>query len=88
MRFLLLPGMDGTGDLFEPFLSVLPAGVEATVISYPRDRKLSYEQLEESVWEKLPSEPFVIVVTPWLHHHFDGLDRAPDEVHVIDHQSG
>ncbi len=61
MRFLLLPGMDGTGDLFAPFLSILPAGTNATVISYPSQEKLSYPQLEELVRRQLPEEPFVII---------------------------
>jgi pimeloyl-ACP methyl ester carboxylesterase len=35
MKLTLLPGLDGTGRLFAPFLSVLPSDVETTVVTYP-----------------------------------------------------
>ncbi|WP_343630223.1 hypothetical protein [Roseateles sp.] len=31
---VLLPGMDGTGDLFEPLLRELPAGWRPVVVRY------------------------------------------------------
>ena len=35
MKLILLPGLDGTGHLFAPFLKVLPSDVETTVVAYP-----------------------------------------------------
>lgn len=59
---LLLPGMDGTGELFAEFVKLLPNWIEPHVVSYPRDNRLSYDQLLpilESV--SLPEGPFVIL---------------------------
>jgi pimeloyl-[acyl-carrier protein] methyl ester esterase len=61
MVVLLLPGMDGTGILFEEFVRLLPDGVDAKVIGYPEDKYLTYEQLAERVICVLPAnEPYVI----------------------------
>lgn len=59
MRLLLLPGLDGTGRLFDPFVRALPAELEATVVSHPADQALGYEALEARV--PIPEEPFVLV---------------------------
>ena len=39
---VLLPGMDGTGDLFAPLLSALPPALRTIVVRYPCDRPLGY----------------------------------------------
>jgi len=52
---ILLPGLDGTGDLFAAFVAVL-RGHDARVIDYPREGALSYAALEELVREKLPRD--------------------------------
>jgi pimeloyl-[acyl-carrier protein] methyl ester esterase len=51
---ILLPGLDGTGDLFAPLLAVLPRDVTAKVISYPPDQALSYEALLGVIEHQLP----------------------------------
>lgn len=62
MRWLLLPGLDGTGQLFAPLLEHLPAGVAATVVAYPPDQPLSLTQLAGHVRALLPAdEPFVLL---------------------------
>jgi pimeloyl-ACP methyl ester carboxylesterase len=59
---ILLPGLDGTGDLFSDLLSVLPPRFQATVVSYPPDRRRSYPELCEHVTASLPrDEPYAIV---------------------------
>lgn len=59
---VLLPGMDGTGMLFEPLLDALPADVSARVVRYPTDASLSYEALVTRVLAQLADdEPFVLV---------------------------
>jgi len=61
-KLILLPGMDGTGKLFESFIEALPRGYEARPVSYPNDRPLSYPELAKLVMERLPvSEPFVLL---------------------------
>ncbi|WP_437522168.1 alpha/beta fold hydrolase [Sorangium sp. So ce726] len=62
LRLLLLPGLDGTGALFEPFLSTLPADIAPEVISYPADRALDYDALEELVAARLPADgPYALL---------------------------
>jgi pimeloyl-ACP methyl ester carboxylesterase len=58
---VLLPGMDGTGELFAPFVEVLPPEIEVTVVRYA-DRPASYADHEAVVRRELPKDrPFVIV---------------------------
>ena len=61
MRLLLLPGMDGTGRLFEPLLAELPPAMTPIVVSYPTNEPLDYDRLLERVEAAAPSEPFVVV---------------------------
>lgn len=62
LRLLLMPGMDGTGELFAEFVRLLPGWIELRVVSYPRDRRLSYGQLLPIVKSALQTdEPFVIL---------------------------
>ncbi|WP_457668658.1 hypothetical protein [Thiolapillus sp.] len=49
MKLVMLPGLDGTGDLFKPFLELLPEEMNVTVISYPVNIKQNYEELVELV---------------------------------------
>jgi pimeloyl-ACP methyl ester carboxylesterase len=62
MTLVLLPGLDGTGDLFEPLLSQLPPKVSPKVVHYPADRLLSYAELLAHVEEHLPIEnPYIVL---------------------------
>ena len=59
---ILLPGMDGTGHLFEAFRTCLPPGHETRIVRYPTQDQLSYEQLEELVACELPASGKYIVI--------------------------
>lgn len=62
MKLVLLPGLDGTGSLFEPLVKELPPSIEPVVISYPTDQILDYAQLVNLVIARLPQdEPFVLL---------------------------
>jgi pimeloyl-[acyl-carrier protein] methyl ester esterase len=62
LKLVLLPGMDGTGELFKRFVDVLPEGVEAKIVRYPGDACLSYAELETFVEAAIPAEePFVLL---------------------------
>ena len=62
MKLVLLPGMDGTGILFEPLVGALPENLHPMVQSYPRDEPLSYEELLPSIQARLPAgEPFIVL---------------------------
>lgn len=61
-KLVLLPGMDGTGELFSDFVEALPSSFETEVVSYPTDRCLSYAELAPLVWTAIQAtEPFVLV---------------------------
>ncbi len=61
MKLLLLPGLDGTGELFTPFIKALDE-TDCEVIRYPPDRAMSYADHEAYVHERLPSDqPFVLL---------------------------
>src|ERR1043166_2206997 len=62
MKLVLLPGMDGTGILFEPLLKALPGTLEPIVVSYPSDKPLSYPELLQRIRVELPSpESFILL---------------------------
>jgi pimeloyl-[acyl-carrier protein] methyl ester esterase len=52
---VLLPGLDGTGDLFEPFVAALGANFKSIVISYPVADPMDYRSLEALVRKRLPA---------------------------------
>lgn len=61
-KLLLLPGLDGSGELFRDFLASLPAEFDTEAVRYPADRVAGYEELEELVVAAMPKgEPFVMV---------------------------
>jgi len=69
IKLLLLPGMDGTGDLFADFIGALPTWIVPCVLSYPRDEKLTYDELAPYVKSALPSdEPFVLLAESYSTH--------------------
>jgi pimeloyl-[acyl-carrier protein] methyl ester esterase len=62
VKLILLPGMDGTGELFRDLLEELPNAFQTEVVRYPTDRSLSYSQLKEFVESADPvSNPFVLM---------------------------
>jgi pimeloyl-ACP methyl ester carboxylesterase len=61
MRLVLLPGMDGTGELFKPFLNAIESSWTTTTVRYPNHIILSYDELMAYVSSAIPSsEPFVL----------------------------
>ncbi len=62
MKLLLMPGMDGTGELFTPLLSHLRNDIEAVVFRYPFDPRMGYPELLTLVKQQLPEgEPYVVL---------------------------
>ncbi|UCJ16029.1 alpha/beta hydrolase [Pseudomonas sp. MM211] len=55
LTLVLLPGMDGTGTLFEPFITALGQDVAVQVVSYPAVDALGYSELEAHARHSLPS---------------------------------
>jgi pimeloyl-[acyl-carrier protein] methyl ester esterase len=61
-HLVLLPGLDGTGDLFADFIAALPESWTATTVAYPTDRFLRYAELRPFVSAGVPQvERFVLV---------------------------
>ncbi|MBR9981640.1 MAG: alpha/beta hydrolase [Desulfatitalea sp.] len=65
---VLLPGLDGTGKLFQPLVACLPGPVRYSIIGYPPDRTLSIDQMAGRVADRLPPGPIVL-----LAESFSGL---------------
>ncbi|MGJ4931070.1 alpha/beta fold hydrolase [Bradyrhizobium sp. HKCCYLS2038] len=58
---ILLPGMDGTGELLKPLAERLSAHRPVCIMAYPIDRHLDYVELTDFVGERLPGDRFVIL---------------------------
>jgi pimeloyl-ACP methyl ester carboxylesterase len=59
---VLLPGMDGTGELFAPLVAALGDQFRAQVVSYPRAERLGYAALADRVRALLPrNEDYVLL---------------------------
>ena len=62
ITLVLLPGMDGTGRLFDPFLDSLGAGIDVLRIRYPTNAPMGYVELEKRVRASIPAERAFIVL--------------------------
>ena len=62
MKIVLLPGLDGTGELFKPFIDSLPPGIEPILVSYPPKEKLGYGELSDYVMSRLPKDEEYLLV--------------------------
>jgi pimeloyl-ACP methyl ester carboxylesterase len=65
---VLLPGLDGTGLLFQPLLEALATSVRSKVIVYPQSESLSLPELARLVVKQLPPGQSVV-----LAESFSGL---------------
>jgi hypothetical protein len=62
VALVLLPGLDGTGLLFEDFVAALGSDVDVVVARYPTDRPLDYANLEQIARSFIPPNiPFVLL---------------------------
>jgi len=59
---ILLPGMDGTGELLRALADQLALHRPVQLFAYPLDQPLSYAQLTTYVVERAPNRPFVVLV--------------------------
>ncbi len=82
MVTLLLPGLDGTGRLFDPLLPHLDPALDARAVSFPPDRPLGYQDLLAEL--DIPRGPFAVVA-----ESFSGplgillATRYPDQVRAL-----
>jgi pimeloyl-ACP methyl ester carboxylesterase len=62
MTLVLLPGLNGTGELFASFIAALGTQFKFLIVEYPSDKLASYQELEANVYALLPvDEQFVIL---------------------------
>ena len=62
LTLVLLPGLDGTGMLFEPLLDQLPPDLKAHVVPLPNDSPMDYVSLVPIVASSLPTDtPFILL---------------------------
>lgn len=62
IKLVLLPGLDGTGDLFKPFIEQFPDPVNVITVAYPPDRFIPFEELPDYIISKLPTDqPLVLL---------------------------
>jgi pimeloyl-ACP methyl ester carboxylesterase len=62
ITLILLPGMDGTGSLFRPFIDAVGPTFKIKVIQYPTDQAMDYRALLAHVRRELPvNEPYVVL---------------------------
>ena len=60
-RLVLLPGLDGTGEMFAPLIRALD-GIPTQVVAYPPDRAMDYDEHEAYARARLPDdEDFVLL---------------------------
>ena len=53
---ILLPGLDGSVELYEGFRSLIERELEAMTIGYPTDRYLDVDELVDYVEERIPDD--------------------------------
>lgn len=58
---ILLPGLDGTGDMFERFIAAAPAAFPLRVQRLPSDRPRCYGELADALLPQFPAEPFALI---------------------------
>ena len=61
LNLILLPGLDGTGITFGPLLKELPSYIRPTILTYPQDREMGYDELLPMVMGQLPDSPFMLL---------------------------
>jgi pimeloyl-ACP methyl ester carboxylesterase len=62
IKLILLPGLDGTGQLFLPFIQALPPRIEALPVSYPPEDAYGYGDLLNLVLDCIPEEgPYMLL---------------------------
>jgi len=62
LTLVLLPGLDGTGNLFAPLIPELPRTLNVITAAYPSERFLTYPELVSWLSELVPRDgPFAIL---------------------------
>jgi pimeloyl-[acyl-carrier protein] methyl ester esterase len=63
-EIVLLPGMDGTGEMFEPLVEVIKKALPKSkirIVRYPTNIPLGYAELVEFAAAQLPGSPCILI---------------------------
>ncbi|MEE9913584.1 MAG: PAS domain S-box protein [Deltaproteobacteria bacterium] len=61
-HLVFMPGLDGTGKSFEPLLPLIAADARVTIVRYPTDKRLSFEETVECAAAQIPAgDPPVVI---------------------------
>ncbi len=86
-KLILLPGLNGTGQLFSPLVRQLETHIDCEIIEYPEDRKFSsYLEMAEFVISKLPADGPIILLAESFSGPVGyqiGLQKIPQLKHLI-----
>ena len=61
IKLVFMPGLDGTGISFEPLSKFLPADIVTTVVRYPADKLLSFEETVAFAYDQIKGEQDVVL---------------------------
>jgi pimeloyl-ACP methyl ester carboxylesterase len=61
IKLVFMPGLDGTGISFELLSKFLPADIAATVVRYPADRLLSFEEIVACAYDQMKGEQDIVL---------------------------
>ena len=59
---VLMPGLDGTGKSFEPILPLIAEDARVTVIRYPANRVLSFDETVECAMSQIPENSLPVII--------------------------
>ncbi|WP_371196392.1 alpha/beta fold hydrolase [Glaciecola sp. SC05] len=60
MNILLLPGMDGTGIMFEPFIKLLPSSADVQIVKLIQEIDVSFEEQAKELVANIKKETIII----------------------------
>jgi len=82
VKLVLLPGMDGTGELFETFLNHYKGDVQ--VIPLPSQGKQNYARLADEIAKVLPKEEFILLAESFSGGLVEPLiNKAGDRIKAV-----
>jgi pimeloyl-ACP methyl ester carboxylesterase len=81
---LLLPGLDGSGMLFDPLLNLLPSEINVKIAPIPAKRLVGYTELAKAILTDLPEQQYVILAESFSGRTAYELCRlAPEKIAYV-----
>ena len=62
IELVFMPGLDGTGLTYGPLGQAMPQNVPVTVVRYPADQRLTFEELVECAHKQLPLQAELVLI--------------------------